>query len=190
MTVQLSERAKELIPKARIVSFAVWSELYPEETIDRLQKADDEGQYLTDEDLAALSDSGSEIAKILRDRADEIVTASREIVLDRFPGITEPGGDLYPAIRARSCWRDFWHFLRCITYGIAGNCPNFLSDEGLHSMNLLYHELQVPLAAMVVGLEALKTESLRQLEANRSDAVEIYFDRLIDRMKEFKSGGS
>jgi hypothetical protein len=189
MTFQLSDRAKELIPKARIVSFTTWNPLYPIETIARLQAVDDAGKYLTDEDLAVLSadetNTATNTAKVLRDRADEIVTAARQQVLAQFPGITEPGGDLYPEIRAQSCWRDFWHFLRCVTYGIAGGNSQFLSTEGLHYMNLLYQELNVPLAAMLVGLEALKAESLQRIESDKSEEIALYFDHLIDRMKEF-----
>jgi allophycocyanin-B len=52
MSSQLSERAKQLIPKARIVSFANWQGLYTDEVLQIFQQADDEGRYLTDEDLA------------------------------------------------------------------------------------------------------------------------------------------
>ncbi len=34
------------------------------------------------------------------------------MVLGRFPGITEPGGGLYPAARSDACWRDFCAFLQ------------------------------------------------------------------------------
>ena len=51
MTMQLSERAKQLIPKARIVSFATWKNLYSDEVIAIFQEADNQSRYLTDEDL-------------------------------------------------------------------------------------------------------------------------------------------
>ena len=50
MTIQLSERAKQLIPKARIVSFATWKNLYSDEVIAIFQQADNQSRYLTDED--------------------------------------------------------------------------------------------------------------------------------------------
>jgi Phycobilisome protein len=186
MDFQLSDRAKQLIPKARIVSFATWDDLYSAETIARFQAADDTGSYLTDIDLAVLTDSPAvEVVRLLRDHADEIVTEARSQVLDRFPQITEPGGDLYPPIRAQACWRDFWHFLRCITYGIAGGSIDYTSDEGLQYMELLYQELKVPLPAMVVGLEALKEASLQRLDIDRATEFSPYFDRMISKLKHF-----
>ena len=195
MDFQLSPRAKELIPKARIVSFATWSPAYPEEAIAVLQAADAAGYYLTDGDLKILEETAIpaaanlSAARLLRDRASEIVTLARERVLANYPGITEPGGDLYPAIRAEACWRDYWHFLRCITYGIAGDRLEFTSAEGLHYMNLLYQELRVPLKAMVSGLEALKSAStaqLEQLEINKGAYFAPYFDRLTAALRAFQ----
>lgn len=192
MSFQLSPRAKELIPKARIVSFATWS-AYPAEIIALLQAADDAGRYLSDTDLAALAATGIPAAenlaaaKLLRDRAAEIVTEARERVLADFPGIAEPGGDLYPAPRAEACWRDFWHFLRCVTYGIAGGKAEFTSPEGLHYMDLLYQELRVPLAAMVAGLLALERSSLQRLKnMEDSAAYSPYFARLIESLRTFE----
>jgi len=191
MTFQLSERARELIPKARIISFASWAGQLSPEAIARFQTADDQKSYLTDEDLAALSvelpsaTDRLEAVRLLRDRADRIVSIAREKVLVQFPGITEPGGDLHPPVRAQNCWRDFWHFLRCVTYGIAGGQPEYTSDEGLHYMELLYQELRVPLPAMIVGLENLKTVSMVEI-VDSPESIELYFDHLIDRLKQFK----
>lgn len=193
MTNQLSEKAKQLIPKARIVSFETWKDSQPEALIAILQKADDEGRYLTDGDLEQMQNLSVkkliflDTVRFLRENVTEIVSEARKEVLGQFPNITEPGGDLYPAMRAEACWRDFWHFLRCITYGIAGQDTEYTSSEGLHNMNLLYQELRVPLKAMVVGLEALKTASLKRLESDRADAVSPYFDRLIECLKSFQN---
>ena len=191
MIQQLSERAKELTPKARIISFATWQDKYSPEVIQALQAADDEGRYLTDGDLAQLAaeakpSPGIEAARFLRDSADEIVAEARAKVIAQYPGITEEGGDLYPPLRAESCWRDFWHFLRCTTYGIAGQINEFTSSEGLHYMELLYRELRVPLPAMVTGLEYLKAESITRA-TQPQEAIAPYFDRLLDGLKQFKA---
>lgn len=187
----ISERAKQLIPQARIVSFAPWKDLYSDEVIQIFQQADDEGRYLTDEDLEQIktlspdTSSSVERAKLLREKASDIVAQAREKVLATYPNIIEPNGDLYPPERAEACWRDFWHFLRCITYGIAGNSPQFTSLEGLENMQLLYQELRVPLPAMICGLENLKIFSLQQFNAEEQDSLEPYFEHLTNQLKQF-----
>ncbi|WP_017326208.1 hypothetical protein [Synechococcus sp. PCC 7336] len=193
MTRQLSEAVRQLIAKARIVSFVTWQSAYPAEAIAIFQAADDEGRFLSDTDLdqiQAFSDAFSSeaiaTARLLREGAAEIVAEARAEVLIAFPGLTEPGGDLYPPLRAEACWRDFWHFLRCITYGIAGQQVQYTSAEGLHHMQLLYRELNVPLDAMVLGLDTLKVASLARLEGDRPDKVAPYFDRLREALDRFR----
>lgn len=188
---QLSDKVRELIQKARIVSFTTWQDTHPAEAIQRFQAADDEGRYLTDEDIQQIQQIAPAtialipIAQQLRDRVNEIVDEARSQVLETFPTITQPGGGLYPAERASACWRDFWHFLRCITYGIAGQHTDYTSSEGLHYMQLLYQELQVPLDAMVVGLEGIKTASLKRVEPDQQALLAPYFDHLIQQLKQF-----
>ncbi|BAY99396.1 phycobilisome protein [Tolypothrix tenuis PCC 7101] len=191
---QLTEKVRELIKKARIVSFATWQNTHSAEAIQLFQAADDQGCYLTDEDLQQIQQLGSAntalipVSQKLRDRVSEIVDEARSQVLATFPNITQPGGGLYPAIRADACWRDFWHFLRCITYGIAGQHTDYTSSDGLHYMQLLYQELQVPLDAMVVGLEGIKTASLKRVEPKQQAIVAPYFEHLIEQLKQFRSG--
>ncbi len=181
---QFSAAVLALIDKARIVSFATWTETYTPEVLQLFQAADDDRRYLTDSDLVAIDPiNSSPVATFLRDQAAEIIDEARAEVLVQFPGITEPGGGLYPPERATACWRDFWQFLRCVTYGTAGQRSDYTSLTGLDYMNQLYRELQVPLPAMVVGMQALKSASLRRLE--NPESVAVYFDRLITDLKNF-----
>lgn len=187
----LSEKVLDLIHKARIVSFAHWQDDYDAEVIAKLQAADDEFRYLTDADYQdlAIAIPGAadhlDCSKALRDRANAIVDEVRARLLDQYPEITQPGGGLYPAARADACWRDFWHFLRCITYGIAGQRTDYTSVEGLGYMELLYQELQVPLPAMVTGLEGIKTASLSPMASAQQAEFAPYFDQLIDQLRQF-----
>ncbi|NET43194.1 MAG: phycobilisome protein [Okeania sp. SIO2B3] len=189
----LTETAKQLIPKARIVSFKTWEGVLPKEVIQLFQMSDDEGRYLTDDDLQVLKNCEKmptfslEAASLLRDCAAEIVDEAREKVLAKYPNITAEGGDLYPPARAEACWRDFWHFLRCITYGIAGDRTDFTSAEGLHYMSLLYQELLVPLSAMVLGLEAVKTASLKRFSEEKQVELAPYFDHLVSKLQQFSN---
>ena len=196
--LSLSDRAKQLIPKARIVSFAGWDGV-ADNAIARLQTADDEKRYPSDEDFAAISAAMTKpdpaitaagvdavaTAKQLRDQAADIVDEARAGVLQTFPGILEPSGGLYPPVRAEACWRDFWHFLRCITYGIAGQQEAYTSPAGLAAMEQLYEELQVPLPAMVEGLKGIKKASLKQFSASEQLSLSPYFDHLIAQLSAF-----
>ncbi|MEA5465416.1 phycobilisome protein [Leptothoe sp. PORK10 BA2] len=184
MAAQLSPRVKELIEKARIVSFDGWQGQFGEDAIASFQSADDKRAYLDDSTLAGMP--AGDIARALRDHSTVIVDAARSQVLDQFPGITEPGGGLYPAVRAEACWRDFWQFLRCISYGIAAQRTDYTNPMGLHYMGELYQELQVPLDAMVYGLQSLKTASRKQLNLALNDnRVNPYFDHLIQSLSQF-----
>jgi hypothetical protein len=187
----LSEKVQALIKKARIVSFVTWQETHSAEALQIFQSADDERQYLTNEDLSQIERLApgtallSSIVQHLRDHVTEIVDEARAGVLATFPDITEPGGGLYPELRAEACWRDFWHFLRCITYGIAGQNTDYTSAEGLGYMQQLYQELQVPLDAMVVGLEGIKIASLKRVEPEYQAELIPYFEHLITELSRF-----
>ena len=187
----LSERAKELIKKSRIVGFQDWETTHSPEVIAIFQQADDEGRYLSDEDVRQLTKIAPHLetalsqARLLRDNVTEIVDGARAEVLAAYPKITEPGGGLYPSMRAEACWRDFWHFLRCLSYGIAGQSSNYTSQEGLGYMEELYRELQVPLDAMVLGLKNLKVYGLKQFSIAEADKLAPYFDHLIHPMEQF-----
>ncbi|MFM2304100.1 MAG: hypothetical protein RLZZ135_1510 [Cyanobacteriota bacterium] len=187
----LTDRIKDLIARARIVSFEAWKSTHPATAIEIFHAAEEARVYLTDADyhqIAALSPQTSgliPVSQLLRDRVVEIVDEARAEVLSQFPQISEPGGGLYPPERAEACWRDFWHYLRPITYGLAGGHAEYTSAEGLDSMQLLYRELQVPLDAMSVGLEGIKTASLKRIDADRHAIVSPYFDHLIAQLKSF-----
>jgi len=89
----LTERAKELIPKARIFSFANVKDIYPESVMTIFQEADDDGKYLSDSDLEKIKNIVPELSEnlkqsqLLRDKAEEIVDQARRKILASFPNI-------------------------------------------------------------------------------------------------------
>jgi hypothetical protein len=189
--MDLSDSVKDLIKKARIMDFSSWRPGHPPESIARFQQADDERRYLTDEDFESIEQLAPKmagaipVARLLRDQASEIVDEARVKLLAKFPGILEPGGRLYPQERADACWRDFWHFLRSVTYGIAGGRRDFTSQLGMHYMETLYGELQVPIDAMAMGLKELKASSISRLDESEQAAIGLYFDHLILHLDHF-----
>jgi hypothetical protein len=54
-------------------------------------------------------------------------------------------------------------------------------------MKLLYQELQVPLEAMVKGLEELKTASLKRCHASQQERLAPYFDHLITQLSRYRA---
>ena len=60
------------------------------------------------------------------------------------------------------------------------------SEEGLKNMNLLYQELNVPLPAMVLGVESLKMASLKRSSDEKIQEITACFDHLIEKLKTFK----
>lgn len=177
--------------QAGVVRADEWQEQYPGAIVQAVREADADKRFLTDAELEAIASHAAAEAiatvRLLRDRATEIVTEARTNVLSQFPGITEPGGDLYPAVRAEACWRDFWHFLRCISYGIASQHLQFVSTEGTRHMEILYRELNVPLAAMTRGIEELQAASIKRLDEDLATAIAPYFDHLLERLRDFRS---
>jgi hypothetical protein len=188
----LSEHLKLLIQKARIMDFQGWSDRHSPEMVTLFQSADDGKLYLTDDELTQLKHlypergKSLDVVQMLRDHVVEIVDEARAGVLARFPSILEPGGGLYPPERADACWRDFWQFLRCITYGIAGQQTQYTSESGLHHMRLLYEELHVPLDAMVLGLEGIKAASLKRVPPEQQSELAPYFDHLTQQLDRFR----
>lgn len=191
MAIEMSDAVKDLILKARIMDLSRWRPSHPPESIALFQAADDERRYLTDDDFAEILRLAPKMtalvpaAIVLRDQAKEIVDEARSKVLAQYPGITDSGGRLFPAERADACWRDFWHFLRSITYGMAGGRIEYTSQLGLHHMEALYKELLVPIDAMTSGLKFLKESSLARLDGEMGAIVGPYFDHLILHMDHF-----
>ncbi len=191
--MQLSQKQRELIENAQIINFQSWQTAYQSDVIHLFQVANTERRFLSDEDWRLLQSmvpsctNVMTVANMLRDDSNIIVNAAKEQILQTFPNITQPGGDLYPPIRSESCWRDLWNFLRCISYGVAGQIPDYTCPQGLSYLQMLYQELDVPLDAMLVGLKSLKADSLKRIEAAQQDVVAPCFDHLIAKLELFES---
>ncbi len=54
-------------------------------------------------------------------------------------------------------------------------------------MQLLYQELHVPLDAMVLGLEGIKTASLKRVDPSQEEKLAPYFDHLITQLSQFRN---
>ena len=194
MTAPLSETVQALIAQAQIMSFEGWESIHPPDSIARFQAANAAKQFLTDDDLEAIAlQSYAPLplipcVQVLRDQATDIVAEARERVLRADPTLTQPGGGLFPPSRAEACWRDFWHFLRCISYGMAGGRSDYTCDRGLQAMQQLYQALQVPLPAMLLGLAGLQSASLKRLPPTPPASLQPFFAQLSTQLAQFQEG--
>ena len=191
MTETLSPIVQELILKAKIINFQAWFPAHPEASIALFQAADENNRWLSDEELESIAAAAPKkaqyipAAKRLRDNATDIIDQARASILQKFPKITEPGGGLYPEMRAEACWRDFQHFLRSISYAISANVPDFLSQQGLHFLEALYLELAVPLDAMTAGIDALADAAQPYLDPNDYNKIKPFFKHLSHYLSHF-----
>lgn len=156
-----------------------------------LYAADRAGRFFDETDLLHLRQFGFDAELIqtlstLGSQAESIVDTARLDLLSRLPAITEPGGGLYPPTRAAACWRDLWHFLRCITYGMAIGRSQYTNAQGLARLRQLYQKLDVPLDAMLVALEALKQRSLSHLSPQQAAQQAPFFSHLIEQLRTFQ----
>ncbi|MBD0266817.1 MAG: phycobilisome protein [Cyanobacteria bacterium Co-bin8] len=157
-----------------------------------LYQADREGRFLERADLRLLSPLQQNLAlaetlTVLQEEANDIVNAARRDLLTHFPDLTEPGGGLYPEVRAIACWRDLWHFLRCITYGMIIGKIRYTNANSLARLRQLYYRLNVPLDAMVAALAALKHHSLARLSPQQATQQAPFFDHMIEQLQEFQT---
>lgn len=135
--MQLSDKVRELIGKAQIIRFEPWQTSCSPDVIMLFQAANAEGRFLSNEDLQTIQSHSPEteglisVMNLLREDSKEIVDAAKAEILQAFPNITQPGGDLYPLGRSEACWRDLWNFLRCISYGVAGQIHDYTCPKGM-----------------------------------------------------------
>lgn len=154
-------------------------------------QAQQASRFLTNEEVSTLPESaGTQAAVLLGESVNTIISKSSEHVRKVHPGITEPGGGLYPPFRATACWRDFWQFVRVVSYGVAAGGVDVFSEEGMDIMERIYRELEVPLDAMITGVTSLKVQSslVVQNAENGEDMIavtEAAYGALINRLTRF-----
>ncbi len=186
----LSARALTLIPKARILGLPGDPRLSFEQR-NIFADADELRRQLHAHELDLLRgnpQSAASLVGALQPHAETLVARARSQLLEEQPELIQPGGGLYPPFRAAACWRDLWQFLRCVLYGAASGIVDFTAPRGVKALEMLYQELQVPLGAMVRGLELLKQNTLTTCPQQPSaDMLMACFDHLIGNLRSFRA---
>lgn len=129
-------------------------------------------------------------------RMQATVSAGRRAVLRTFPGITDVGGKLYPVARSEACWRDLLAFARIVGYMCAVGSGDNLSSRGIEVLRQVYDELDVPVDAVLVGVNGMRDQALEDATllakdrgVNVEEACSVLnsaFDALLSRLKELQ----
>ncbi len=188
----LSARALVLIPKARILGLPGDPRLSSTQrhifaNADELRRQLHPGEL---DHLRGNLHSAANLVGALQPHAEVLVAQARSQLLEEHPELIQPGGGLYPPFRAAACWRDLWQFLRCVLYGAASGIVDFTAPRGVQALELLYRELQVPLDAMVRGLELLKHNTMTVCSKQQqppADTLMACFDHLIVNLQGFRA---
>lgn len=125
-------------------------------TFETLQQSGS-GKFITSDEIPVDLDNEGirEAVDILSQEHAKFIAFARKTVQETFPGITSPGGKLHPETRSQACWRDLQSFARVTGYAIVTGGTGF-SDEGFETLEKVYRELNVPMNAMLVGVDAIR----------------------------------
>ncbi len=109
--------------------------------------------------------------------SETLIKSARLAIEVEFPGIMEPGGGLYPPERAHACWRDLGQFLA--TASAVESVGGRIRPESIGKLRELYKELEVPLDAMLRGLEHLARGARRVDAHDAAEVLELLADGLV-----------
>lgn len=109
---------------------------------------------------------------ILAEGYERYIEYARETIKQTFAGITEPGGKLYPQMRSDACWRDLVSFTRVVGYAIASDGLGF-SERGLDTLSRVYKQLDVPLNAVLVGVDAVRRAAVQDARNAQNLSVDV-----------------
>ena len=115
-----------------------------------VSQADARGEYLSSDQLDALSNMVSESNKRM-DTVNRITSNSSAIVADAAralfaeqPQLIAPGGNAYTSRRMAACLRDMEIILRYVTYAIFSGDASVLEDRCLNGLRETYQALGTP----------------------------------------------
>lgn len=143
-------------------------------TLSRLQNGDSM-RFVRSTDLAVVMGGDRNVGKavdILAEGYEGYIEYARETIKQTFGGITEPGGKLYPKMRSEACWRDLESFTRVVGYAIAADGLGF-SERGLDTLARVYRELDVPLDAVLVGVDAVRRAAVQDARNAQNLPVDV-----------------
>ncbi|NEP32558.1 phycocyanin subunit beta [Moorena sp. SIO3B2] len=131
-----------------------------------VSQADAQGQYISTEQLDALSamvkDSNKRmdaVNRITSNSSTIVANAARSLFAEQ-PQLINPGGNAYTSRRMAACLRDMEIILRYVTYAIFAGDASVLEDRCLNGLRETYLALGTPGASVAVGVEKMKDAAI------------------------------
>lgn len=131
-----------------------------------VSQADAQGQYISAEQLSALSamvaDSNKRmdaVNRITSNSSTIVANAARSLFAEQ-PQLINPGGNAYTSRRMAACLRDMEIILRYVTYAIFAGDASVLEDRCLNGLRETYLALGTPGASVAVGVEKMKDAAI------------------------------
>ncbi|NEO37518.1 MAG: phycocyanin subunit beta [Moorea sp. SIOASIH] len=131
-----------------------------------VSQADAQGQYISTEQLSALSamvkDSNKRmdaVNRITSNSSTIVANAARSLFAEQ-PQLINPGGNAYTSRRMAACLRDMEIILRYVTYAIFAGDASVLEDRCLNGLRETYLALGTPGASVAVGVEKMKDAAI------------------------------
>ncbi len=122
------------------------------------------------------------IAKILRDKQQDIIKLASKAIFEIHPEYIAPGGNAEGARKRSLCLRDYGWYLRIITYGVLSGDKELVEQVSVIGVKEMYNSLGVPMLGMIDSVECLKNASLEFLSDSQASYVIPYFDFIIQGM--------
>tara|TARA_B100001063_G_scaffold70093_1_gene64127 strand:- start:3117 stop:3743 length:627 start_codon:yes stop_codon:yes gene_type:complete len=157
-----AEQIKELAQQSKVCGLS-GDRSIPGQLRDLIDEADQHKRLLSDEEIQLCCGwSGVEAAPLiaLQGQVSHLVDQSRADLLSEQPELVQPGGKLFPQLRAEACWRDCFHFLRVSIYGSALRRTDVTDSDGMRCLAELYALLDVPVPALLLALDRLRVHSV------------------------------
>lgn len=129
-------------------------------------QADAQGQYLTTNQLDALSAMVKQgnirmdtVNRITSNSSAIVANAARSLFADQ-PQLIAPGGNAYTSRRMAACLRDMEIILRYVTYAIFAGDASVLDDRCLNGLRETYLALGTPGSSVAIGVQKMKDAAL------------------------------
>lgn len=131
-----------------------------------VSQADARGQYISDDQINALTQFVSEgnkrmdVVNRLTGNASTIVGDAARALFAEQPQLIAPGGNAYTSRRMSACLRDMEIILRYVTYAAFVGDGSVMDDRCLNGLRETYIALGVPGGSVAAGVNKMKDAAI------------------------------